>query len=57
MYRVLKQKREMLKALRIQKKQLNADIKSKRLVRKEIDQQMAKLREDIRTIKGKNLEW
>ncbi len=52
MYRRLQEKRQQLKALRQQKRQLIAELRSKRQAKKQIDEEMSRLRTDIKKIKG-----
>lgn len=57
MYKIVKQKRAMLREIRIRVKELSADIKNKRSLRKELREEMAKLRKEIRAMKGIDLSY
>jgi uncharacterized coiled-coil DUF342 family protein len=52
MYKVLKEKRMVLKELRYQKRGIVGELRAKRAIKKEIDQRMAALRREIKDIKG-----
>ena len=57
MWKTLKEKRDKLRLLRVQKIEIEAEIKTKRASKKTITVEMAKLRAEVRWIKGIGREW
>ena len=57
MWKTLKEKRDKLRLLRVQKKDLDSEIRAKRENKKAITVEMAKLRAEVRWIKGIGREW